>query len=808
MKIRRIFSKILYSILLFLGGGFLSAQTITVSGYVYERGSRELLPGITVYDAASHTAVVTNSYGFYALQIPRTDTVNVVFSGMGYANDTLQVIAAGNDYSYNPELIKITMLEEVVISDRRLTQDVQMSTVQVSAKEVKTIPILFGEKDLFKTLMLMPGVQSGTEGTSGIYVRGGGPDQNLVILDEATIYNANHLLGFFSIFNGDAMKSVELVKGGFPARYGGRLSSVIDVHMKEGNKTEYHGEGGIGIISSHLMVEGPIVKNKASFMISGRTTYFDLLARPLMKILSPGSSAGYYFFDLNAKFNYDISDKNKLYLSAYFGRDKFHLEEFFRDEGEKEKYKMGLYWQNATATARWNHLFTSNLFSNLTFVFSDYTMDIYDKYKGLDYQYSSTYKSGIRDFSLKYDLYYAINAHHHLLAGAAVTYHQSCPSAISLKEDTLSSKLVQMEHGLEYSLYVEDEINIRNKFRINPGIRLTCFTVPRRTYFSPEPRLSMSYNFLPNLALKASYAMMSQSMLLLSTSTIGLPTDLWVPVTAKVKPQRSQQVALGLHYDLYNPSMSFSVEGYYKHLNNVLAYKEGASFFLDALEGIFDQTGEFEKIWSDNVTAGKGWSYGVEFLVRKNAGKFTGWIGYTLSWTQQQFDDLNFGRKFFARYDRRHDVSIVLMYSPTKKINLSLAWVFATGNAVTLPVSVYQEQNISQYLQDYLYPDPEAAIYDEDYGHYVGYVENYSEKNNLRMQPFHHLDIGAQFIVPHKKKGESIFEVSIYNVYNYKNAFFYFVDSEYDANTNTSTQVLKKVCIFPIIPSFTYHFRF
>ena len=799
----------LWGIILFLSVGHSSvAQTVTISGYVYERGSLELLPYINVYEEKSGMSVFSNEYGFYVMQIPYSDTVNVIFSGYGYAYDTLHIISPTSEESYNPEMIKITVLEDVIVRADRLTQDVQMSTIQVTAKEVKAVPILLGEKDLFKTLMLMPGVQSGNEGTSGIYVRGGGPDQNLIILDEATIYNANHLLGFFSIFNGDAIKSVELVKGGFPARYGGRLSSVIDVHMKEGNKTEYHGEGGIGIISSHLMVEGPIVKNKASFMISGRTTYFDLLARPLMKILSPETSAGYYFFDLNAKFNYDFGDKNKLYLSAYFGRDKFHLEEFFKDDGEKEKYKMGLFWQNATATARWNHQFTRNLFSNLSFVFSDYTMDIYDKYKSVDYQYSSTYKSGIRDYTLKYDMTYVPDGLQRILVGAAVTYHQSCPSAISLKEDTLSSKKVQMEHGLEYSLYAEDEINIRNKFRINPGIRLTCFSVPRRTYFSPEPRLSMSYNFLPNLALKASYAMMSQSMLLLSTSTIGLPTDLWVPVTANVKPQRSQQVALGLHYDLYNPSMSFSVEGYYKHLNNVLAYKEGASFFLDALEGIFDQTGEFEKIWSDNVTAGKGWSYGVEFLVRKNAGKFTGWIGYTLSWTQQQFDDLNFGRKFFARYDRRHDVSIVLMYSPTKKINLSLAWVFATGNAVTLPVSVYQEQNISQYLQDYLYPDPDAALYNDDYGHYVGYVENYSEKNNLRMQPFHHLDIGAQFIVPHKKKGESIFEVSIYNVYNYKNAFFYFVDSEYDANTGTSSQVLKKVCIFPIIPSFTYHFRF
>lgn len=800
-------SKLLIFILLSLGF-CAQAQKITVSGYACERGSLELLPGVTVYDADTRAAVVTNGYGFYTLEVPVKDTLRIAFSVFGYADDTLTLLNQKTDYTYNIEMAKVTMLEGVQISgERKNTDVVQMSAIQISAKEVKSVPILLGEKDVFKTLMLMPGVQSGTEGTSGIYVRGGGPDQNLVILDEATIYNGNHLLGFFSIFNGDAIKSVELVKGGFPARYGGRLSSVIDVKMKEGNKTEYHGEGGIGVISSHIMVEGPIVKNKSSFMISGRTTYFDLLAQPIMKMIDPHTSAGYYFFDLNAKFNYDFGDKNKLYISAYFGRDKFHLKETYDEAGFKDKYKMGLYWQNATATARWNHLFTNKLFSNLSFIFSDYTMDISDKYKAVDFNYSATYNSGIRDYTLKYDLTYVPNATHRLLAGAMVTYHEARPSAIAFKEDTLSTKKVQKELGLEYAIYVEDEINIRNRFRLNPGVRLTCFSVPQKTYFSPEPRLGMSYNFLPNFAIKASYAMMSQSMLLLSTSTIGLPTDLWVPITKDVKPQRSHQVALGLHYDLRNPSMSFSIEGYYKKMNNIIAYKEGASFFLDALEGLFDES-DFSKIWSDNVTEGQGWSYGVEFLVRKNVGKFTGWIGYTLSWTQQQFDELNFGQKFWARYDRRHDVSIVLMYSPTKKINLSLAWVFATGNAVTLPVSVYEQHDLSEFLQGYFYPQyfeegSPFGSYD-----YVSYVESYGDKNNIRMQPFHHLDIGVQFIVPHKKRGESIFEVSVYNVYNHKNAFFYFVDSDYDEMTGTSRQVLKQICIFPIIPSFTYHFKF
>ena len=371
---------------------------------------------------------------------------------------------------------------------------------------------------------------------------------------------------------------------------------------------------------------------------------------------------------------------------------------------------------------------------------------------------------------------------------------------MTVKADTLTLKQIDKERGLEYAVYVEDEINIRNKFRINPGVRLVAFSVPHKTWFSPEPRLAMSYNFLSNLALKASYAMMSQNMILLSTSTIGLPTDLWVPVTDKVRPQRSQQVALGLHYDLKNPQLSFSVEGYYKWMDNILAYKEGTSYFSTLIEQILDESieGQSQSRWAENVTSGKGWSYGVEFLVRKEVGKFTGWVGYTLSWTKQQFDELNFGEPFFARYDRRHDVSIVLMYSPTKKINLSLSWVFATGNAVTLPTSVYTEETLEEYFN---IPLPESVPI------YYGYVENYGKKNDFRMKPFHHLDIGVQFIKPHtKNNGQSIFEVSIYNVYNHHNPFFYFIDQTYV--NGQSQYTLQQISIFPIIPTFTYHFKF
>ncbi|MBR6333499.1 MAG: TonB-dependent receptor [Bacteroidales bacterium] len=790
--------------------GALSAQNITVSGHMYEKGSRESLPGGLIYDPVSQKFTNANSYGFYSLTLPYHDGLFLVFNNFGYVNDTLRITAA-EDREYDAYLSKVQLLETVdITAEKTSTEQVQMSAIKLSTKEIKSVPMLFGEKDVFKTLLLMPGVQSASEGTSGIYVRGGGPDQNLIILDEATIYNASHLLGFFSIFNGDAIKSVELIKGGFPARYGGRLSSVIDINMKDGNKESYHCEGGVGIISSNVMAEGPIIKDKASFMISGRTTYMDLFIVPIMKIMSKGSTAGYYFFDLNGKFNFNLGKKDKLYLSAYFGRDKFHMAQSDGHVGNSDKYRVGLFWQNATATARWNHLFTNKIFSNLSFVFSDYKMNTYMRYKYYygpndpdNESFSSDFNSGIRDYTLKYDIAYHPNASHHLLAGAAVTYHEARPNAMTVKADSLTLRQAEKERGLEYAVYVEDEINIRNRFRINPGVRLVAFSVPHKTWFSPEPRLSMSYNFLPNLALKASYAMMSQNMILLSTSTIGLPTDLWVPVTDRVRPQRSQQVALGLHYDLKKPKLSFSLEGYYKRMNNILAYKEGTSYFTDLIEQVLEESlGEQSQgQWENNVTAGKGWSYGVEFLVRKEVGKFTGWIGYTLSWAKQQFDELNFGEPFFARYDRRHDVSIVLMYSPNKKINLSLSWVFATGNAVTLPTSVYEAQTLESSLSQLL-PSQEDFIVNS-----TGFVENYGKKNDFRVKPFHHLDIGVQFIKPHKKNnGQSIFEISVYNLYNHHNPFFYYTEQVF-VNGKAEYR-LKQISIFPIIPTFTYHFKF
>ena len=791
----------------------LAQQKHTLSGYVYEKGSMETLPGVTIYLPDYNSSTYSNSYGFYSITYPTADSVTVIYSYMGFSVDTVRFASVPN-LSFNKTMNKTVTLRTVsVAAEKKSTEVAQMSTHTISALEIKSVPMLFGEKDLFKTLLLMPGVSSGTEGTSGIHVRGGSPDQNLIILDEATIYNASHLLGFFSIFNGNAIKSADLVKGGFPARYGGRLSSVIDVKMKEGNKQSYHGEGGIGILSGNFMVEGPIVKYKSSFMVSGRRTWFDLLMRPIMAIRSDGFSMGYYFYDLNAKLNYDFGDKNKLYVSAYFGRDRFVTS--YKDNDSESKFSMnaGLFWQNGLTTVRWNHMFFNKLFSNLSFIFTDYTMNIFqnmseeDKYE--KNSQSITSNSGIRDYSLKYDLTYIPNSMNTILMGALVTYHEARPQAIQTKIGNFTSNQTSLSQGLEYVLYVEDEINIKNKWRIHPGFRLNFFSVSQKTYVLPEPRLSVGYNIRKDLSLKASYAMMNQYMLLLSSSTIGLPTDLWVPVTKNIRPQRSQQAALGLVYEPPKLGMTFSMEGYYKKMDHIIAYLPGASFLNDMEDALSGMATNKSLDWESLVTAGQGWAYGVEFMARKNVGKFTGWAAYTLSWSQQQFDDLNFGEKFWARHDRRHDLSLVLMYSPTKRINLSLSWVYATGNALTLPEESYQTQTINDILQKY-----------SDIKHgtipsiWFNYAENFGNKNSFRMEPFHHLDFSVQFIKPHKKnkRFESIFEVSVYNLYNHKNPFIYMTMNDHTLSSwddpFTTTRRLAKMTIFPIIPSFSYSFRF
>lgn len=750
----------------------------TISGYVKEKSTGELLVGVNIYLPGTNKGTTTNKYGFYSITLPEGKT-DIAYRYVGYET-VIKSISLKKDTIIDIYISSAVELETVKITDSKLNKAsnrVQMSVMELPVRQIEKIPALLGEKDVMKTLQLMPGVQSGSESSSGLYVRGGGPDQNLIILDDANVYNANHLFGFFSVFNGDALKSIELVKGGFPARYGGRLSSVLDMTMKDGNKRNYTGEVGIGLISSKLVLEGPIVKDTSSFIISGRRTYADIITKPFMP---EEEKAGYYFYDLNAKLNYTFSRKDKLYLSGYFGQDRFSAQ-FDDDEA-------GLNWGNNTFTLRWNHLFNDKTFSNLSLIFSRYNMEIYEDSKYDNNSYHMSYTSGIRDFAAKYDIQYHPASSHMIRTGLSTTYHLFKPSAFVVEDDFLDEYVSDINEipSLESAAYIEDEFNMLDNMKVNAGIRLSNFIHKDKSYFNYEPRLSMSYQFKNESAIKASYAKMTQSIHLLSNTGIGLPTDLWIPSTKNISPQKSWQVATGWVKDFNDPEFTLSIEGYYKESSDVKGYKEGASFLL-----IEEPMAAESYTWEKNLTEGNSWSYGAEILIQKKSGPLAGWIGYTLSWTQLQFDDVNFGKKYYARYDRRHDISIVGMYKFSDHFEVSATWVYGTGNAITLPHSEYQPITHA----------PHPFTSNQQKPTYMYFVENYGGKNNIRMAPYHRLDIGLQF---HKTTslGERTWSISVYNVYNRKNPFFYYIDYENGKN------VLKQISLFPIIPSISYNLKF
>lgn len=756
-----------------------SSSSFTISGYVKEHGSGELLPGVSIYHPLLQKGVTTNSYGFYSLTLP-SGKHSLRFSFVGYETvvkewDLIKDVEF--DISLKPSTTELTSVEVVAEKLEKKSEESQMSTLEVPIRSIQELPAFMGEKDVLKVLQLMPGVQSGSEGNSGLYVRGGGPDQNLVILDDAIVYNAYHLFGFFSLFNGDALKSVELYKGGFPSRFGGRLSSVVKMDMKDGNKEELKGKYGIGLISSNLTLEGPIKKEKSSFLVSGRRTYIDVLSLPFQ---DPEYRTAYYFYDLNAKFNQEFSNRDKLYVSGYFGKDKF------KTIDKEYDYNNRAGWDNATATVRWNHQFNNKLFGNTSIVFSKYNFFIREEEKDDDESFELSYSSGIKDFSLKFDFDFFPRPEHSIKYGISTTRHSFTPSALVIKDsytEPLNSGNVY--NSFESAVYLEDDMRLLNRLNINAGFRLSHFAYGKKSYINPEPRLSMAYMLKDDFSVKASYSKMNQYIHLLSNSGIGLPTDLWVSSTDRVKPQSSQQVALGFAKDYIEKNLTFSLEGYYKKSEDVINYKEGASFLV--LDNPFSTQ---ELRWEDNVTSGEAWSYGAEFLVQRKYGKFTGWIGYTLSWTQLQFEELNNGNKFFARYDRRHDASVVGIYQMSEKVTLSGAWVYGTGNNFTLPTNTYR--SVYHTFENTHYFSSEQVDY-------------YEEKNNFRAESYHRIDLSIQL---HKKKEKGIrtWEFSLYNAYSRKNPFFYYIYSTYSGNQIENK--LTKVTIFPILPSVTYKFEF
>ena len=780
----------------------LSAQRYTLSGYITDSETGEKLLNANVYDAETFKGSVSNTYGFYSLTLPK-GSYTVEFSFIGYKTVKKQITLDKNQ-SLNLEMSSSIQLDEVVVKESRIGKQVEstrMSVTEVSIEAIKTMPVLLGEVDIIKTIQLLPGVQSGTEGSSGFYVRGGGPDQNLILLDGVPVYNASHLFGFFSVFNADAINSVTLVKGGFPARYGGRLSSVLDIRMKEGNTKKISGNASIGIISSKLTLEGPILSENTSFLLSARRTYIDILSRPVMAYIAAQNdanlSAGYYFQDFNLKLNHKLSDKHRLYLSAYTGKDKAYAKSknSYSWESTNTEYEdnFDLHWGNLTSALRWNWQMSSKLFANITGTVSDYTMSTAMDFMSEDMntnhitESSFTYNSGIRDYAGKIDFDYVPNTRHYIRFGGNLTEHTFKPGVQVLR----ASDSETPEYGIdttmgnknliaqEYYGYFEDDIELTARLKTNVGVHISGFSVNGKDYQSIQPRASARFTLTQNWSLKAAYSQMTQYIHLLSNSSIGLPTDLWLPTTDSIKPQDAIQYAAGtaISFGEYN----LSVEGYYKTMTNLIEYKEGASFM------------EVDTDWDDKIEIGKGWTYGAEIMLEKKAGKTTGWIGYTYAWAWRQFDNISFGEKFPYRYDRRHDLSIAITHRFTDDIDIGANWVFGTGYAVTLP--------IESYVPIHNVP-AEAVNNGEVYWDNWGNIKHFDKRNNFRMPAYHRLDFGANF---HKeiKWGKQTWSIGTYNAYNRKNPFY--LDYAYNKRNK---KVLMQYSLFPIIPSISYALKF
>jgi len=798
-------TKSIILLLLFLTSLPFFAQTYTISGYVTDSQSGETMISAAVFDATSAKGVVTNTYGFYSLTIPK-GKVQLSYSYVGYNSKKINFTLA-KDTVINVKLTENTNLQEVtVIGGARRefgVQGSQMSAIEVPIAQIKTVPMLFGETDVLKVLQLLPGVQGGTEGSAGFYVRGGGPDENLFLLDGIPVYNVNHAGGFFSVFNADAIKNVTLYKGGFPARFGGRLSSVLDITMNDGNNKKITGNVAIGLISSKFNVEGPLLSEKTTFNISARRTYYDILTQPLLawyqkEIMGDEGKlkAGYYFYDLNAKISHKFSDRDRLFLSFYMGDDVIYSNVRMNrsredDYTNENRLKMDWKWGNMITALRWNHIINNKLFMNATAAFTQYRFYVgmgteSNKYYKQDLESTTElnlgYNSGIVDYTGKVDFDYSPNPAHDIKFGTSYNYHTFRPGVIAFQLDASRNDTVTKTdttfgdkpiYAHEMTLYVEDNWNIGNILKANIGLHASAFQVQDKFYYSVQPRVNARLLLSKDLSLKTGYAYMSQYIHLLSNSDISMPTDLWVPVTKHIVPMNSHQVSLGMFYNLKN-LFDLSVEGYYKSMNNLLEYKEGASFFGSS-------TG-----WEEKVCMGRGWAYGVEFLLQKTIGNTTGWIAYTWAKAERKFDrpgeTLNFGKTFHAKYDRRHDISIVASHKFNSKIDVAATWVFSTGNCGTLSTQNYLGiiHNISNFYDFSSLP----------------YIE---QRNNFRMPNYHRMDLGVNFHKQHKY-GIGTWNISVYNAYNQQNPFFVYVDDV--------AKKLMQVTIFPIMPSVSYSFKF
>jgi hypothetical protein len=800
---RSFFLSIVLSSLSLLGFG---QQNFTISGYIYDNATGETLIGANVFEKSEYRGTNTNTYGFYSLTLPK-GVYEIAVSYIGYT-DIEKTIDLSSNVTLDVELeSNITTTQEIIIEGERKAnvESSQMSVAKLEVKKVKELPAVFGEVDILKTIQLLPGVSSIGEGNAGFYVRGGGPDQNLILLDEAVVYNASHLFGFFSVFNSDAIKNIELVKGGMPANYGGRLASVLDITMNEGNTKEFHGSGGIGLISSRLTLEGPIKKDEASFIVSGRRTYIDVLTKPAIQG-TDFEGTGYFFYDLNAKVNWKVSDKDRLYLAGYFGKDNFN---FTQPDADLE---FAIPWGNATTSLRWNRLISERMFVNTTATFTRYTFS----FDGGQDDFSFRLSSGIRDYTMKSDWSYFPSPKHRVKFGVNYVNHRYTPSYAEVEFGGTEFNTGEKEqiYASESSLYIMDDFDLSKRITFNVGLRLPYFEQHGPftryiqedddlvadsiieydrgesviDYFGLEPRVSMRFSINEVSSVKAAFTRNLQFVHLTSFSPLGLPTDLWIPSSDIVKPQIGYQYNVGYFRNFKNDSYEASVEGYYKTLENQIEYKEGE----------LPQNGPLNNV-DNQLTFGDGYSYGLELFVKKKTGRTNGWLGYTWSKTMRQFDAILDGNEFPARYDRRHDVSLAVTHTINERWTLGGTYVFGTGSAITLPIAWY------------FTPGNQRVEFE------------YGPRNSSRMRDFHRLDFSATYTRPmvkikvdpntgeeirKERRWETSWNFGIYNVYNRANPFFYYIETFAEPGSDQFKFQVKQVSLFSVLPSLTWNFRF
>lgn len=761
---------------------------ITISGHITDLESGETLIGASVSNKVSGTGNFSNSYGYYTIQIPK-GKIELQASYIGYSPANINLYQE-RDTIINFRLSAGQQLEEVIVTNKKQFSP-SGSSMELSGSEITSMPSVFGESDVLKSLQYIPGVQSGIEGSVGMYVRGGSADQNLVLLDGVPIYNTGHAFGLFSIFNGDAVKKVSLHKGSFPARFGGRLSSVVDIRLKDGDMQNYHGTFNISLLSAKINIEGPIIKGKTSFNFSARRSYVDAITRIVEQFMDE-SIPVLYIYDINAKINHKFSDRSRLYFSLYNGKDKIGTNSKRKETNFSNETNIDYRWGNTVASLRWNYIINNKLFVNTTVSYNQYRFD-YKSYESLEEENINSYyenfqHSEIKDLSANGDFEYNFSPKHILKFGGGIIHHKFNPevhgSRIREIEDE-EEKVNETNHYLndqikaeEALIYIEDEFPIYNRLTANLGLHGSLFSVQGEVYTSLQPRISLGYQLNNKLSAKASYTKMNQYINLLTSNTLSQPTDLWVPITKKLKPMVANQYTFGTYFDTNN-GYNFSFETFYKKMNNILEYKDGASW-KDSYTS-----------WEDQVEAGKGWSYGFEFFIQKTSGRFTGWLGYTLAWNNRKFETINQGKTFPAKYDRRHNITLTTSYLINKRIDISASWMYATGNNATLSTEEYQ-----------ILPDKSNNYpsYEDLISNSVAYTE---KRNNYRLPSTHHLDLNMNY----RHSSRKIWSFTVYNIYNRANPYIVYPGySERDGEVGKYK--LFQYSLFRLVPSVTFTYKF